>query len=155
MKVIELLTKIANGEESDTITEFEFNKSIWNFFKLQDSEYCIDEWLLNQEIVITKHKEIIEEDKKIEKITLLGEEIPEKIKYELKINTYLHCHYVPECLNDEVEIIEEEINKDIKWYFIEEQENEKTKIAQINMNFKILREKLTEIIDKLNEMEKE
>lgn len=68
MKVIDLLNKIANGEESDTITEFEFNKSIWNFFKLQDSEYCIDEWLLNQEIVITKHKEIIEEDKKIEKL---------------------------------------------------------------------------------------
>lgn len=68
MKVIDLLNKIANGEESDTITEFEFNKSIWNFFKLQDSEYCVDGWLLNQEIVITKHKEIIEEPKKIEKI---------------------------------------------------------------------------------------
>lgn len=66
MKVIDLLNKIANGEESDTITEFEFNKSIWNFFKLQDSEYCVDGWLLNQEIVITKHKEIIEEPKKIE-----------------------------------------------------------------------------------------
>jgi len=60
-----------------------------------------------------------------------------------------------EWLNYEVEIIGDKINKDIKWYFIEEQENEKTKIAQINMNFKILREKLTEIIDKLNEMEKE
>ena len=60
-----------------------------------------------------------------------------------------------EWLNYEVEIIRDKINKDIKWYFIEEQENEKTKIAQINMNFKILREKLTEIIDKLNEMEKE
>ena len=66
MKVIDLLNKIANGEESDLITEFEFDKRIWNFFKLQDSEYCVDEWLLNQEIVITKHKEIIEEDKKIE-----------------------------------------------------------------------------------------
>ena len=74
MKVIELLTKIANGEESDTITEFEFNKRIWNFFKLQDSEYCIDEWLLNQEIVITKHKKIIEEDKKIKKLDLDKEE---------------------------------------------------------------------------------
>ena len=31
-----------------------------------------------------------------------------KDKYELKINTYLHCHYVPECLNDEVEITEED-----------------------------------------------
>ena len=65
MKVIDLLNKIANGEESDIITEFEFDKRIWNLFKLQDSEYCIDGWLLNQEIVITKHKEIIEEDKKI------------------------------------------------------------------------------------------
>jgi len=67
MTVIQLLNKIANGEESDIITEFEFDKKIWNLFKLQDSEYCIDGWLLNQEIVITKHKEIIEEDKKIEK----------------------------------------------------------------------------------------
>lgn len=31
-----------------------------------------------------------------------------KNKYEIYINTYLHTHYVPECLNDEVEIIEEE-----------------------------------------------
>ena len=67
MRVIDLLNKIANGEESDTITEFEFDKRIWNFFKLQDSEYCVDGWLLNQEIVITKHKEVIE-DKKIEKL---------------------------------------------------------------------------------------
>ena len=68
MKLIDLLNKIANGEESDTITEFEFDKRIWNFFKLQDSEFCLDSWLLNQEIVITKHKEIIEEDKKVEKL---------------------------------------------------------------------------------------
>ena len=68
MKIIDLLNKIANGEESDTITEFEFDKRIWNFFKLQDSEFCLDSWLLNQEIVITKHKEIIEEDKKVEKL---------------------------------------------------------------------------------------
>ena len=67
MKIIDLLNKIANGEESDTITEFEFDKRIWNFFKLQDSEYCVDGWLLNQEIVIIKHKEVIE-DKKIEKL---------------------------------------------------------------------------------------
>ena len=86
MKVIELLTKIANGEESDTITEFEFNKSIWNFFKLQDSEYCIDEWLLNQEIVITKHKEIIEEDKKIKKLDEYEYDTANEILIIRKIN---------------------------------------------------------------------
>ena len=73
MKVIDLLNKIANGEESDIITEFEFDKKIWNLFKLQDSEYCIDGWLLNQEIVITKHKEIIEEDEKIRKLDFVEE----------------------------------------------------------------------------------
>ena len=91
-----------------------------------------------------------------------GEE-PKLIDYkgEKTLTYYLFDKCGKECddtnlvniLNDEVEIIEDKINKDIKWYFIEEQENEKTKIAQINMNFKILREKLTEIIDKLNEME--
>ena len=86
MKVIDLLNKIANGEESDTITEFEFNKSIWNFFKLQDSEYCVDGWLLNQEIVITKHKEIIEEPKKIEKFKFGKIEDSEHYEIKRKIN---------------------------------------------------------------------
>jgi hypothetical protein len=93
-----------------------------------------------------------------------GEKIePIDYKGEKSLTYYLFDKCGKECddtnladiLNDEVEIIGEEINKDIKWYFIEEQETEKTKIAQINMNFKILREKLTEIIDKLNEMENE
>ena len=99
-------------------------------------------------------------------------ERPEKIKYKDKVynwnknvgnyileydkNVSINWDFVSMFdLDNEVEIIEDKINKDIKWYFIEEQEKEKTKIAQINMNFKILREKLTEIIDKLNEMEKE
>ena len=90
MTVIQLLNKIANGEESDIITEFEFDKKIWNLFKLQDSEYCIDGWLLNQEIVITKHKEIIEEDKKIEKLEYIenGEfvEVPSNVILMNKIN---------------------------------------------------------------------
>ena len=53
-------------------------------------------------------------------------------------------------LKDILEINEDTIDKDIKWYLIEEQEDEKTKVAQINMNFKILREKLIEIIDCIN-----
>ena len=73
-----------------------------------------------------------------------GEEIPEKIKYELKINTYLHCHYVPECLNDEVEIIEED-KKIEKFEFGEIEDREHYEIKR----------KINEIIDKLNEMEKE
>ena len=73
-----------------------------------------------------------------------GEEIPEKIKYELKINTYLHCHYVPECLNDEVEIIEED-KKIEKFEFGEIEDREHYEIKR----------KINEIIDKLNEMENE
>lgn len=59
-------------------------------------------------------------------------------------------------LNREIRIIKEdkEISKDIKWYLIDFQEEEKTKIAEINMNFKILREKMEEIIDKINKKER-
>lgn len=65
MKIIDLLNKIANGEEDDLITEFEFDKRVWNFKALNDSEFCLDSWLLNQNITITKHKETLEEEKKI------------------------------------------------------------------------------------------
>lgn len=68
IKIIDLLNKIANGEEDDLLTEFEFDHRVWNFKRLNDSEFCLDSWLLNQNITITKHKEILEEPKKIEKI---------------------------------------------------------------------------------------
>ena len=67
IKIIDLLNKIANGEEDDLLTEFEFDNRVWNFKGLNDSEFCLDGWLLNQNITITKHKEILEEPKKIEK----------------------------------------------------------------------------------------
>ena len=66
MKIIDLLNKIANGEEDDLLTEFEFDKRIWNFKGLNDSEFCLDGWLLNQNITITKHKEILEEEPYVE-----------------------------------------------------------------------------------------
>jgi len=115
MKVIDLLNKIANGEESDIITEFEFDKKIWNLFKLQDSEYCIDGWLLNQEIVITKHKEIIEEDEKIRKLDFVEE------------NTF------------------------------SKRQNGMTSEDRrlLDSNFRELGNKINEIIDKLNESDKE
>lgn len=97
-----------------------------------------------------------------------GEEVPKKIQVYSDIfvfddsngvyeheetRTNLLSIYNGNILNYEVRIKAEDkkIDKDIKWYFIEPQEQEKTKIAQINMNFKILREKLTEIIDYLEE----
>ena len=75
MRVIDLLNKIAKGEESDLITEFVFDCRVWNFFKLNRSEFCLDGWLLNQDIKITKslndHIEIIEEEKEIEELNLM------------------------------------------------------------------------------------
>ena len=68
IKVIDLLNKIANGEEDDLLTEFEFDKRVWNFKGLNYSEFCLDGWLLNQNITITKHKEILEEPEKTEKL---------------------------------------------------------------------------------------
>lgn len=70
-------------------------------------------------------------------------------------NHLLFQGFATSVLNDEVEIVKDKkINKDIKWYFIDFQEQEKTKIAEINMNFKILREKLTEIIECLEKENK-
>ena len=89
-----------------------------------------------------------------------GEEIPEKIKYELEINTYLHCHYVPECLNDEVEVIDDkkieklEIvhNGSANAYALL---NEYGTKCALTKHSKVMCDKINEIIDKLNEMEKE
>lgn len=62
MKIIDLLNKIANGEASDLTTRFIFRKKEYSFYSLNHSDYCLDRFLLNQEV------EIIEEDKKIEKL---------------------------------------------------------------------------------------
>ncbi len=107
MKVIDLLNKIANGEESDTITEFEFDKRIWNFFKLQDSEYCVDEWLLNQEIVITNHKEVIEEDKKIEKLETY-KEIDDEEHYANILKVSKNGEYE---INEALSVVVDKINE--------------------------------------------
>ena len=78
MKIIDLLNKIANGEENDLQTEFEFDDKIWSFYKLNHSEYCLDGWLLNQNITIIKHKEVVKEKK-----------IPEKLDY-CEENTFMN-----------------------------------------------------------------
>lgn len=93
MKIIDLLNKIANGEEDDLLTEFEFDKRIWNFKGLNDSEFCLDGWLLNQNITITKHKEIIEEDKEIEEIKInLNSTRPFTDQIEDKLNEIIRNH---------------------------------------------------------------
>ena len=75
MKVIELLTKIANGEEAllikyrDKILHWNKDKDRFEDKDSMNTLYEIDFSELNDEV------EVIEEDKKIRKITLLGEEI--------------------------------------------------------------------------------
>ena len=86
MKVIDLLNKIANGEENDLETEFAFDNRVWNFNKFNKSEFCLDGWLLNQEIKITKSLDEEDEFIDIEKPMLL---ITENSDYAM-----------PETLND-------------------------------------------------------
>lgn len=72
IKIIDLINKIANGEENDLITEFVFDGRVWNFSKLNHSEFCLDVWLLNQEIKITRslndEVEILDEEDEFEDI---------------------------------------------------------------------------------------
>lgn len=68
-----------------------------------------------------------------------------KDKNEIMINTYLHTHYVPECLNDELEIIEED-KKIEKLVGVD-------KGVYIDYNMCDIVGKINEIIDKINEVE--
>jgi ribosomal protein S18 len=106
MKIIDLLNKIANEEENDLQTEFEFDGKIWNFYKLNHSEYCLDVWLLNQNITITKHKE----EKKIpEKLEEFG-----IIQYNLDYIDYKNIETLKEWLNKDFQTIYDTIDLIIK-----------------------------------------
>ena len=78
IKIIDLLNKIANGEENDTLTEFVFDSKVWNFYKLNHSEFCLDGWLLNQEIKITKS--FNDEEDEFEDITGWGKPALEELQ---------------------------------------------------------------------------
>ena len=93
MKVIDLLNKIANGEEVPKKIKFKFFKYEFNEEERQykrnseDLDYGLGEDVI-LDIVLGDEVEIIEEDKKIEKLTtslidikLLTDEIDTKLDY--------------------------------------------------------------------------
>ena len=110
MKVIDLLNKIANGEE------------VPNKIRIRGVYYPdFDE---NDKPIDVEDMTIWELDDGYFDYDYYSEgRIGER---KNMFQTYL----INRILNDEVEIIEEDkkISKDIKWYLIEEQEKEKTKI---------------------------
>jgi hypothetical protein len=118
MKVIDMLDRIANGEEvkfkiieTDEVLNLTKDMHLFSITWNEPVEWMIDEEWLNYEV------EIIEEDKKIE-----------------KVNTYVLCDY-------------DFKNKD-----------DDNNLIATNILDKALEEyshKINEIIDKLNEMEKE
>jgi len=82
MRIIDLLNKIANGEEVPKKIMFRRNVYVWierndNIFnykreyngKLIDNYFC-DDWFVDSNDILNDEVEIIEEDKKIEKIDL-------------------------------------------------------------------------------------
>lgn len=112
MKVIDLLNKIANGEEVPKIIKYQNSyykfyerlKDFYNYKKIDINtmeyldSYLEDEYfltnILTNEVEIIKGKEIIEEDKEIEELNLdadalKGDEIVRTIDYllESKINS--------------------------------------------------------------------
>lgn len=77
-----------------------------------------------------------------------------KNKYGIYINTYLHTHYVPECLNDYVEIIEEP-KKIEKWGEGALEEMEKCTnytLEDLQKYIRILAETQNELIDEINNL---
>lgn len=116
--------------------------------------------------------------KKIKIIDLLclisnGEEVPKKIKYEDDIwvwtgddyrkdisDTFLFTtqHYIwfTDFINNEVEILDDKEDKDIplipddELYEIQGNNNQ-----QLNYNFKVLQEKINQVVEEFNEYRKE
>ena len=120
MKIIELLNKIANGEEIKAKLKFKLGDIIINYYGMNNYSHTPEYDIAYIDKGCTTH--------------------------DFTLGTLIKC------LNDEVEIIEEDkkIDKSIKWYLINEDEEEELKIKQINMNFMNLREKIQEIIEELN-----
>ena len=108
MKIIDLLNKIANGEEDDLITEFEFDKRVWNFKGLNDSEFCLDGWLLNQNITITKHKEILEKKK-------IPERVPNAEVFEAPRLNNMELSHIALTNKEDIKIIKETLNSILKY----------------------------------------
>ena len=75
MKVIDLLNKIANGEEVPKVIKIHNNKYEWkdklNIYACGSGQLCFDYFIENNKL--NDEVEIIEEDKKIEKITIRAE----------------------------------------------------------------------------------
>ena len=92
-----------------------------------------------------------------------GEEVPKKIKYDGVIfenngcNCYLngedkslsYCVEIPMFLNDEVEILEDEEDKDIP--LIPDDELYITGNSKQDYNFKVLQEKINQLAEEFNE----
>ena len=105
MKVIELLTKIANGEiNEDTIIEFDNGYKDYCSVRVFFDRYIVDRENLNTEI------EIIEEDKKIEKLKqrtdtgLFGSMVNDEISVAEAINK--QANYISDIVDKINEIID-------------------------------------------------
>ena len=132
MKVIDLLNKIANGEEVPK--KIKVGNIIWSFDKKEKTYF-----MNNTNIQLFYAEKITK--RLNDEIEVIEEGKPFNKRVEEIYNRHIDYIYGEE---------DEKISKDIKWYLIDEQEKEKTKIAQINVNFKIIREKMREIIDYIN-----
>lgn len=140
MKIIDLLKKIANNEKWYPYL-IKYEGFVYHYDRGEDeyiyiNDYDEPEGLLDNIFTFSQLNDEVE-------IISWEREAEEPRTYTFNFSI------------EEEEEDNKKIEKEIKWYFIEEKENEKMKIAQINMNFKILREKLIEIIDKLNEVQNE
>ena len=113
MKVIDLLNKIANGEEVPK--KIIYDGDIWEYDKLSNDYEMFDEsgdlYLFQEELYVTRalndEIEIIEEDKKIEKIKSLNNvgDCPNLVEFGDKQQLNNHI------LKDKINEIIKEINK--------------------------------------------
>lgn len=95
MKVIDLLNKIANGEEVPNKIKvqghiFYYTKKYYSNLHYYEDEDGNNEWLVDEDINLNDEVEVIEESKKIEKIKLDSENCIEY--YEDGIKKHLNTN---------------------------------------------------------------
>ena len=110
IRIIELLVKIANGEEVPN--KIKFRHSIWEYCKdgsaqdyINDYDKCLMEFLAINKDGLNQYVEIIGEPKKIEKIKQLNNVADCKELIELEDKQQINNHILKDKINELIDEI--------------------------------------------------
>lgn len=178
MNIIDLLAKIESGEIKTGTTVYVDGDFFYNLIVIDKSLYVIQEMTKQLELLESQHiGRFIRDDVELKILKPTAPTINDiresnglpRIEQEkectvesccegmeglskalLKIRDDMQKYWRKRINEEPTEEDDINIKRDIKYYLIDPEETEKLKIDQINMNFKILRERIYEIEGMIN-----